>query len=746
MVDTIWSLIVIAFILLVCSGFGAFLGRWTGLTPDSDSDSDRFLFSLALGFGSLALLLFGLGLGRLFYVWTIWGLLALLGLVSWRYVGRSAVLAWRLALTPWRLALGLIGSASRNEGIWLLLGLVVAALYSLCVLAGALALPADSAYDVLTYHFGVPSLYLRWHAIRYDPYILHSNFPQLTEMLYLCGLAAKARGAQAIHFVLGVLTAGVCWSLARPYGKLAASAAALIFWLTPVVGWEASVGYDDLSFAFFESLAFLACTRFGERGSRRWLILSGVCQGLALGVKYSAGAFVPILLLYAAYEAWFRSSGDSKRVSSVLKEVLIVGVAAALVALPWYLRTFLWTGNPVFPYYYSLLGGRNWSREAEQYYRQLQLGYGAGRGAPDFFLAPWRLLTIPDRFYEPAGNSAFGLRFGGLGPAYLLLAGVVTWRGLWNRQAGILAILFGLFLAEWFLLMQQVRYLIEALPLLAPMCGIAMATGPVRITPPAPAADASPGTNEQAPGRPSGSGRRGSRRQTASRRRTAGPPRTTAPVTGPAAPPAAPGFLDGVDRLICAVVVIASFAWQTCAVGMLCVLPSSTSGQTSAAMLDLGLIDKGQYLSDRLPDLWPVSEWVSENTPEKSKIVIIGEPRYYYMNREVAWGNGLEQGKIRYAGMSGPGDLVRTLRDQGFSYVVVRLGTPLGLVAQYGHLPSRGTPADWGELDLKRTDAHWLALYAGAVRQGLLERVYPGESYGPVDGGGYAVYRIAGEG
>lgn len=726
LLSTLLSLLILSFIVVVSSGLGFRICNGCRLLSETSCRSDRFLFSMAIGLGSVSILVYGVGLSGLLYPVLLYCLLGLIGLFCWRQCAEAVKLAWRLAGTPFKSAFQRVIGASDEEssgsngsrwwGVWLLVVLALAVVHSGAILIGALAPPADSAYDVLTYHFGVPALYLHWHQIRYDPYIMHSNFPQVTEMLYLVALAGRAQGGQALHFIFGLLAAGVCWSLARRYGKLAAIVAMLTFWFTPVVSWEASVGYDDLSFAFFQSLAFLAVLRWGDQrtdersnapdsAQTRWLVLAGICQGLSLGVKYSALALLPLLLLLVIAVGWRQREIDKPRTkrSSILHGLLIVSCWTALIASPWYLRTLLWTGNPVFPFGYSILGGRNWTAGAAAYFRHLQLVYGMGHSPLALILAPWRLVTNPVPFYEPAGLALFSVIYGSIGPSFLLLPGLLALRGGWRRTAAWLSLLFALFFVEWFVLMQQVRYLICALPLLAPSCGLALSSLTSR-------GDSSP----------------------------------TALVSKPSS------FLE-LSRSAAALILTLSFLWTTFWMIDLYAVPSGLRGSSntsSALLVDLGLESRDDYLSDRLGDLWPVSTWVARNVPPGEPVALVREPRGFYMNHETLWADGYEQEKLRYETMQTPEELANALRHDGIHWIVIRLGSPLGLAASLGEHAKReaGKPLRWDNIIYTGADGHWAQLYAAAVKAGLIVQQYPDPSSDPseiiTDLGGYVVYKV----
>jgi len=705
LLQTLWSIFILSAFLLIAAAVGDRIVRRLRLLPPDAGDSDRLIFSLALGLGAVALITFGVGMAGALRPAPLFGTLAAIGLICARGAFALVGAAGRLLSRAGRFVVRLVRSIGRRPGwganLWLLTALVLGGIEAIALFIGALAPPAGADYDALAYHLALPALYLRWGAIRYDPYILHSNFPQVIEMLYLVMLAAGAQAARTVHFVFGLLAACACGSLCRRYGRAAAIIGALVFWMTPVVAWEAGSGYDDLAFALFQTLAFLACVRaFDRRPGERWLVLAGICQGLALGVKYTALAFVPLLLIAGAATVW-RQGGPGmgaarSRLRSVLQQTGIAGLAAAIVASPWYARALIWTGNPVFPYYYSLFGGRNWSREAERFYRHLQIGYGAGhalgsgRGPLDFLTAPWHLIAVPQYYYEPGGSAGFGVLRGSIGLAYLLLIGLNFIRGEWKPAAAALALLFGAFFIEWYLLMQQVRYLIPALPLLTPACALALS-----------------------------------------------PLLTSGRASEPGGPDTRPAAWFAMT--LAAMIVLTSFGWSVWVSGQLAVWGPGPS----AALVDVGAISRDDYLSQRLPDLWLVSEWVNINLPANARVALISEPRSYYIHRDTLWADGYEQEKLRYSKMRTAHELAAALRKAGITDVLIRVGSPYGLVGTYGLPHANPSTADWSSLNYHGPLSHWITLYHNAIDEGLLNPIYP-QSGAATDPNGYAVYEVEG--
>lgn len=135
------------------------------------------------------------------------------------------------------------------------------------------------------------------------------------------------------------------------------------------------------------------------------------------------------------------------------RQLATLVLPALLLAIPWYLKSYIHTGNPVYPFFYNIFDGRLWSAEADAAYREAQLSIGTGRDIASFFLLPWNLTFHPEKFFDPGANPLFVL----IGPAFLAFCPL-----LFKEPVSLLFILISG--VEWFLLSQNIRYL---LPILA---------------------------------------------------------------------------------------------------------------------------------------------------------------------------------------------------------------------------------------------------------------------------------------
>jgi hypothetical protein len=112
-------------------------------------------------------------------------------------------------------------------------------------------------------------------------------------------------------------------------------------------------------------------------------------SGLAMGTKYPAlmgfavlGVFVSLVTVRSG---WKRLVGSC----------LALALPALLVASPWYLKNWLWFGNPVYPLYFGAAG---WDPARLDLYNAYLNSYGVGRSWLDYLLLPWNLYAQHARF------------------------------------------------------------------------------------------------------------------------------------------------------------------------------------------------------------------------------------------------------------------------------------------------------------------------------------------------------------
>lgn len=451
----------------VCAGVAgcarSLLGRWLDALDPAAAWGVAGLFGLgALGTVSLFVGLVPGGLK--------WGValpigLALLGLGLWSRgrVGR-----------PLREVHGVVAEgapqAGRPEGVeWAFVAALGLAL--LFAFIGAVT-PSDmSDWDSLAYHLALPKLWIDAGQITPVSFIHHSNFPLAIDLLYAWGLSwGGESGAKAFSvalFALGLLAIG---GLARGrWGRRAGWWATLCFAGIPTVLWESGTAYIDVGHGLYAGLGLWFVAQWLEAPENRAsLVLAGLGLGLAMGSKYTGLQTLAVGLAVLGIGSLVLG-----RVREGAKAFALVGVLAVAIAAPWYAKNVAWTGNPVYPFFFERLGGRNWSQPQADVYRDEQQSFGVGRTAAGRDLSAFGeavvgLAVAPAPFINrgqyPLGTLGVGVLAAGFVWAF---AGLRRGRRL---EAAVLASVL-LSLVLWFALSQQSRYIVTLAVPLAVLAG-----------------------------------------------------------------------------------------------------------------------------------------------------------------------------------------------------------------------------------------------------------------------------------
>lgn len=208
------------------------------------------------------------------------------------------------------------------------------------------ALTPPTFYDSLVYHLAIPLQYIKNHQIIKINTNLFSNFPQNIEMLYTMALIlCNDILANLIHFVFFPLISLLIYGFLRDkYNGTTSIFASLIFSTTPAVIMLASGTYIDLGLTFYLLLSFIALIEWIKTSQNKWLILSGLVCGFSLGIKYTAGISVIIFILIIFYNCL------SKR-QNIFSKIALFVTSAFLIFLPWLIKNYIFTRNPIFPFY-----------------------------------------------------------------------------------------------------------------------------------------------------------------------------------------------------------------------------------------------------------------------------------------------------------------------------------------------------------------------------------------------------------
>ena len=322
-------------------------------------------------------------------------------------------------------------------------------------------------WDDATYHLTLPRLYVEHGGFRDVPFNVYADWPHAIELLYaLAMLSGDYVAAKLVAFSFLLMT---LWAITAHCGgksaPLISAVAAGLFLANPVVIRTAAFAYVDVAFAFFLLGAVHWVSRAADdsSGRRRHLLLAGVCCGMLAGVKAFGIVGLPIALtLFAVETRWQGAVGP--RVRDALTYLV---APAAVLALPWLLKTLWYTGNPVYPFFHELFGGEEWNAELGEQLAAWHREIGMGRSLWDYLMLPLRVILFGGYDYEHFG--------GRVSLVWLALIPLAAWRALHDPAVRRPLAAAALYFVFWSLSSQQTRFLIPTLPLLGIAAAISLA-------------------------------------------------------------------------------------------------------------------------------------------------------------------------------------------------------------------------------------------------------------------------------
>lgn len=273
------------------------------------------LFCLGVGLGALQFVFFGLGSVGLARPWAL------------------ALVLLALALVARREFFPLPRLRRPKEPLEWLLTLAV-----LCFFPLAVAPVTD--HDGQFYHLTAVKRWLETGRLDYLPTLTMTQWPMGIDMLYgLCLGLWSDTAAKLLHGMLGVLTLLTLAALGERLGNRSAGLSGGAVLVILARG-EFGAAYIDLGSCLFTALALLSIA------TDRPQALTALLCGFAASAKLS-GAFVGLVMFCVLCPKTPR------------ERALFLALALA-PALPYFLRSWLLTGNPLYPALASVFPTRDW--------------------------------------------------------------------------------------------------------------------------------------------------------------------------------------------------------------------------------------------------------------------------------------------------------------------------------------------------------------------------------------------------
>jgi hypothetical protein len=329
--------------------------------------------------------------------------------------------------------------------------------------------------DALCYHLQVPKIFLAHQGVFFDPDLHETVYPLVTEMLYAVALAVRGPVAcRLVSWMLGVVFAANVTALARPVLGTRARWAGAIALLVPAISNGMSAPLNDVALAAFGNAALVAWIHWHDRPSARAALFAGLMAGLAVGVKYPAlvlAGLVGLAMMGQGLAEGIRGGlwGNWKTLvgkppvapvpiekhkiehSDIWIHTLIFLGTTLLVGGCWYLRAFVYTGNPVYPFFRQTFGGSGIDAVLDPARKAMPVT------AVNLLLALATMTLHPNRFESVSHQ---------LGPAFLLfLPAIFLFRA--PRRVWALAALGWIFLTLCLTQRQSMRFVLIAVGPLA---------------------------------------------------------------------------------------------------------------------------------------------------------------------------------------------------------------------------------------------------------------------------------------
>jgi hypothetical protein len=300
-------------------------------------------------------------------------------------------------------------ASDRETSEWIARAFVVVPLALAVAFAWVGALAPEVEYDALWYHLWLPRLWLQAGAPVDIVHEYVSLYPLAWQLLYGAGLTLGGPvSAKLLHFAAYALLLLATARLAARLLPLASPrlAAALVA-TAPTVLWEATTAYVDVAVGLYVTVALLAVAAYCRDRSRAWIAAAAIALGMALATKHLA---LLALVLLASGLWWLERRVVGAR--RAWRPAVLFVALALLQPLPWYLRSWAASGNPVFPDLYGVFGARPPERWDALTARELQAfedRFGRPRTPRNLATLPWDV-------------TVHGARYGGsFGPLLLVL-------------------------------------------------------------------------------------------------------------------------------------------------------------------------------------------------------------------------------------------------------------------------------------------------------------------------------------
>jgi len=444
------------FVLLISVALGQRILRLIGVKL---SNLERFIFSFPLGLSILAYIAFFLGAIGLLYKSIFISILLLLFVLLIKDIIKIILILFH-GIKNFK---KIIKKSRFNFFTILILFLSL-----FVVLNFIISFSPPWNNDALAYHLAVPKIYIDHHKIIYLPYIFFSNFPSLIDFISLIGLLLHSGILSHLFaYALSVTLVIAIYSFCKKFfNTRIAILASLIFYSFPMVIEFVSTVYIDIQLALFVFLSIYGLFMYFHSRKNSWLFLSSIFIGFAISSKiFGILAFIGIFILLA-YNLFLMLSKREIKFQNVFFKILVFCLIAFIITMPWLVKSYFFTENPVWPLFFNIFGGKYW--DIEHYESNKNEVLGRELSIINYIRVPWdmhvQIVEWKDELDLRIGrNLQEGEHFG---PFLIFLPFYFFFRKK-NRILNAFFFFIFIYVTLWFFIANIGRYLLYLAPLVA---------------------------------------------------------------------------------------------------------------------------------------------------------------------------------------------------------------------------------------------------------------------------------------
>jgi 4-amino-4-deoxy-L-arabinose transferase-like glycosyltransferase len=162
--------------------------------------------------------------------------------------------------------------------------------------------------------------------------------------------------------VFSILTAFIIYLFAlRMKGTVEAALLAVLFFISsPIVIFHSISTYIEMCFAFYVLLGLYFLFRYETQNESHYLILSGLFIGFSALAKYNGIAVFAAIVIYIFIKIIIGYIWKKGRVLT-LYQIGILIFSFLVISVPFYIRNYLFFGDPLYPFLNGIFHGKNLS-------------------------------------------------------------------------------------------------------------------------------------------------------------------------------------------------------------------------------------------------------------------------------------------------------------------------------------------------------------------------------------------------